>query len=82
MNNPRNLSLEATYINHNFSQQVWLVSVCRLVAVRTVIIPAVVIPYLCMYQVLFKEERFKFENPNPFLTEDENPATLASVAYR
>lgn len=53
MNSPKNLSLEATYINHNFTQQ-----------------------------VLHKEERYKFDNENPFLTEGEDPNGLASVAYR
>lgn len=55
LNSPRNLALEATFINHNFSQQV----------LRTG--PA--------------EPRYKFENPNPFISEDEE-GEVASVAYR
>ncbi|KYB25876.1 Eukaryotic translation initiation factor 3 subunit D-1-like Protein [Tribolium castaneum] len=52
---PRNLALEATFINHNFSQQV----------LRTG--PG--------------EPRFKFDNPNPFISEEEE-GEVASVAYR
>ncbi|KAH7640001.1 hypothetical protein HUG17_4034 [Dermatophagoides farinae] len=53
INNPRNLALEATFINHNFSQQ-----------------------------VLKKNgEKYNFENPNPFVAEDEN-VEVASVGYR
>ncbi|KAF6039211.1 eIF3-S7 [Bugula neritina] len=53
INSPKNLSMEATYINHNFAQQ-----------------------------VLHHEDRFNFDNANPFLTEDEDPKNIASVAYR
>lgn len=55
LNSPRNLALEATFINHNFSQQV----------LRTG----------------EKEPRYKFDNPNPFISEDEE-GEVASVAYR
>lgn len=53
INWPRNLALEATFINHNFSQQV----------LKT------------------NEEKFEFENRNPFL-QDEEEGEVASVAYR
>jgi len=55
LNSPRNLALEATFINHNFSQQV----------LRTG----------------QNEPRYKFENPNPFISEEEE-GEVASVAYR
>ncbi|NP_001153709.1 eukaryotic initiation factor 3 p66 subunit [Tribolium castaneum] len=55
LNSPRNLALEATFINHNFSQQV----------LRTGT----------------GEPRFKFDNPNPFISEEEE-GEVASVAYR
>ncbi|CAD6221275.1 GSCOCG00005123001-RA-CDS [Cotesia congregata] len=53
LNSPRNLALEATFINHNFSQQVLKSS----------------------------EPRFKFEEGNPFISEEEE-GDVASVAYR
>jgi len=55
LNSPRNLALEATFINHNFSQQ-----------------------------VLRKEDRFKFEEENPFAggEDDEEEGEIASVGYR
>jgi hypothetical protein len=53
INWPRNLALEATFINHNFSQQVLKTG----------------------------EEKYEFENANPFLQEDEE-GEIASVAYR
>ncbi|XP_054168042.1 eukaryotic translation initiation factor 3 subunit D-like [Oppia nitens] len=53
INWPRNLALEATFINHNFSQQVLKTG----------------------------EEKYKFENVNPFIQEDEE-GQVASVAYR
>lgn len=53
INSPRNLALEATFINHNFSQQV----------------------------LKMGEEKHKFEEPNPFISEDE-VGEVASVAYR
>jgi len=53
INSPRNLSMEAMYINHNFSQQV----------------------------LKMNEEKFDFEEANPFVQEDED-AEVASVAYR
>lgn len=52
-NSPRNLALEATFINHNFSQQV----------------------------LKMGEEKYSFENPNPFIQEDEE-SQVASVGYR
>jgi translation initiation factor 3 subunit D len=55
LNSPRNLALEATFINHNFSQQV----------LRTGT----------------GEPRYKFDNPNPFISEEED-GEVASVAYR
>ncbi|KAG8185252.1 hypothetical protein JTE90_023868 [Oedothorax gibbosus] len=53
INSPRNLALEATFINHNFSQQV----------------------------LKMGEEKHSFENPNPFIQQDED-VEVASVAYR
>uniref|UniRef100_A0A023FAQ3 Eukaryotic translation initiation factor 3 subunit D n=1 Tax=Triatoma infestans TaxID=30076 RepID=A0A023FAQ3_TRIIF len=53
LNSPRNLALEATFINHNFSQQVLKTG----------------------------EARFKFDEPNPFITSPEE-GEEASVAYR
>ncbi|XP_057323475.1 eukaryotic translation initiation factor 3 subunit D-like [Microplitis mediator] len=53
LNSPRNLALEATFINHNFSQQVLKSS----------------------------EPRFKFDEGNPFVSEEEE-GDVASVAYR
>lgn len=52
-NSPRNLALEATFVNHNFSQQV----------------------------LKSDEERFKFDQENPFVDADEE-GEVASVAYR
>ncbi|KAG9509454.1 Eukaryotic translation initiation factor 3 subunit D, partial [Fragariocoptes setiger] len=54
VNSPRHLALEATYINHNFSQQV----------------------------LKMGEEKFEFENPNPFLETSEDKTEVSSVAYR
>lgn len=53
LNSPRNLALEATFINHNFSQQVLKTG----------------------------EARNKFEDANPFISEEEE-GEVASVAYR
>lgn len=53
INSPRNLALEATFINHNFSQQV----------------------------LKMGEEKYSFENVNPFIQADEE-AEVASVIYR
>jgi len=53
VNSPRNLAIEATFINHNFSQQV----------------------------LKGASEKFKFDQPNPFVGEDEE-GEVASVAYR
>ncbi|XP_020277560.1 eukaryotic translation initiation factor 3 subunit D [Pseudomyrmex gracilis] len=53
LNSPRNLALEATFINHNFSQQV----------------------------LKSNESRYKFEEGNPFISEEEE-SDVASVAYR
>ncbi|KAJ6639324.1 Eukaryotic translation initiation factor 3 subunit D [Pseudolycoriella hygida] len=53
LNSPRNLAIEATFINHNFSQQV----------------------------LKGGSEKFKFDEPNPFVGEDEE-GEVASVAYR
>lgn len=55
LNSPRNLAIEATFINHNFSQQVLKGGSAA--------------------------EKHKFENPNPFVGEDEE-GEVASVAYR
>lgn len=55
LNSPRNLALEATFINHNFSQQVLKTGP--------------------------NEPRYKFDNPNPFISEEEE-GEIASVAYR
>ncbi|KAL7301045.1 hypothetical protein TKK_0006317 [Trichogramma kaykai] len=52
LNSPRNLALEATFINHNFSQQ-----------------------------VLKSDTKYKFDEPNPFVSEEEE-GEVASVAYR
>lgn len=54
-NSPRNLAIEATFINHNFSQQVLKTGP--------------------------NESKHKFEEPNPFITEDED-IEVASVGYR
>ncbi|KAK9688314.1 Eukaryotic translation initiation factor 3 subunit 7 (eIF-3) [Popillia japonica] len=48
LNSPRNLALEATFINHNFSQQV----------LRTAA----------------SEPKYKFDNQNPFISEEEEVA--------
>ncbi|UXI14826.1 Serine/threonine-protein kinase [Sarcoptes scabiei] len=53
INNARTLALEATFINHNFSQQV----------------------------LKKNTDKYSFENPNPFVGEDEN-VEVASVGYR
>ncbi|XP_049853013.1 eukaryotic translation initiation factor 3 subunit D-like [Schistocerca gregaria] len=53
LNSPRNLALEATFINHNFSQQVLKTG----------------------------EPRYKFEETNPFISEEE-AGEVASVGYR
>lgn len=53
VNHPRNLSVEATVINHNFTQQ-----------------------------VLIKNQRKDFPEPDPFLTSLQNKNKAASVAYR
>ena len=53
LNSPRNLALEATFINHNFSQQV----------------------------LKSNEPRYKFEEGNPFISEEEE-GDVASVSYR
>lgn len=55
LNSPRNLAIEATFINHNFSQQVLRAGP--------------------------NEPRYKFDNTNPFISEDED-GEIASVAYR
>lgn len=55
LNSPRNLAIEATFINHNFSQQV--------------------------LKGGSNESKYKFEEPNPFIGEDEE-GEVASVAYR
>lgn len=54
-NSPRNLAIEATFINHNFSQQV--------------------------LKTGDKEPKYKFQEANPFITEDED-VEVASVGYR
>ncbi|EAT38179.1 AAEL009902-PA [Aedes aegypti] len=55
LNSPRNLAIEATFINHNFSQQV--------------------------LKSGEKEPKYKFDQPNPFIGDDED-GEVASVAYR
>lgn len=55
LNSPRNLAIEATFINHNFSQQV--------------------------LKSGNNETKYKFEEPNPFVIDDEE-GEVASVAYR
>lgn len=55
VNSPRNLAIEATFINHNFSQQV--------------------------LKSGEKEPKYKFEEPNPFVGEDDE-GEVASVGYR
>lgn len=55
LNSPRNLAIEATFINHNFSQQVLKNGAT--------------------------ETKYKFESPNPFLSEEED-GEVASVGYR
>ena len=41
-----------------------------------------IIVELIFIKVLHHEEQFEFENKNPFLAEDEDTSSLASVAYR
>lgn len=53
INSPRNLAMEATFINHNFPEQ-----------------------------VLTGGKRLEFEHPNPFVDEEDDPESIASVAYR
>lgn len=55
LNSPRNLAIEATFINHNFSQQV--------------------------LKNGSNEQKYKFDEPNPFLSEEEE-GEIASVGYR
>ncbi|XP_055551515.1 eukaryotic translation initiation factor 3 subunit D [Wyeomyia smithii] len=55
LNSPRNLAIEATFINNNFSQQV--------------------------LKSGEKELKFMFDEPNPFIGDDED-GEVASVAYR
>jgi len=52
INSPKNLAMEATFINHNFSQQV----------------------------LKMNEEKYLFDNPNPFIEDDD--MEVASVGYR
>ncbi|KAK2717136.1 eukaryotic translation initiation factor 3 subunit D-like [Artemia franciscana] len=54
INSPHSLSLEATFINHNFSQQV----------------------------LRQDAEKVKFENPNPFIAEEEDKDSVGSIAYK
>lgn len=54
INSPKNLAMEATFINHNFSQQV----------------------------LLMNEEKYRFENPNPFAEGEEEDGEIPSVGYR
>ncbi|KAI3475926.1 hypothetical protein L1887_62568 [Cichorium endivia] len=54
INSPKSLAVEATFINHNFSQQV----------LKT------------------NEEKYRFDNPNPFIEEEDEETEVASVAYR
>ncbi|XP_037070748.1 LOW QUALITY PROTEIN: eukaryotic translation initiation factor 3 subunit D-like [Pollicipes pollicipes] len=54
INSPRNLAMEATFINHNFPEQV----------------------------LLNDYKRQEFEHPNPFVEEEDDPESIASVAYR
>ncbi|KAF6736742.1 Eukaryotic translation initiation factor 3 subunit D [Oryzias melastigma] len=76
-NSPRNLAMEATYINHNFSQQC-LRMVRRSPAPRQQVkrLP------LSLSFVSQGGERYKFPNPNPFVEEDMDKSEVASVAYR
>lgn len=71
-NSPRNLALEATMINHNFSQQV----------LKTVRPSAFYEFNLKLKHIYFQGEApFKFDEPNPFVSDDE-AGQVASVAYR
>lgn len=74
INSPNNLALEATYINHNLSQQV-LRMVNKIFKIKSH-------HFLRIINILlFKnEERHTFPDPNPFIEGDEGE--VASVAYR
>ena len=54
LNSPRNLALEATFVNHNFSQQVLKADM----------------------------EKHTFAETNPFVEDEDNEASVASVGYR
>lgn len=87
-NSPRNLAMEATYINHNFSQQC-----LRMVRtgpelgrspsgsgrVGSETLTLVSGPAGRVFQ---GSERYKFPNSNPFVEEDMDQSEVASVAYR
>lgn len=75
LNSPRNLAIEATFINHNFSQQVRIKSNIGIEFHRKLV------NYFRWFQVLKGGEKYKFEHPNPFVT-DEEEGEVASVAYR
>lgn len=84
-NSPRNLAMEATYINHNFSQQC-----LRMVRTSGPAEQSSGRPSLlgsCVFTdvsfVLSQGgERYKFPNTNPFVEEDMDKSEVASVAYR
>lgn len=75
LNSPRNLAIEATFINHNFSQQVIANFEIGFVIHQIIL--------FSVFQVLKSgtEQKFKFEHPNPFVG-DEEEGEVASVAYR
>lgn len=75
LNSPRNLALEATFINHNFSQQVNYLYDCVITKGSK---------QYSLWKVLRTgptEPKYKFDNPNPFISEEEE-GEVASVAYR
>ena len=92
-NSPRNLAMEATYINHNFSQQCLRMVRRHMIQTSTPPLPLDMKVWItetlhvCLFNgILFSfvqgGERHKFPNPNPFVEEDMDKSEVASVAYR
>lgn len=87
-NSPRNLAMEATYINHNFSQQCLRmvrahdVNPCTHSLFRHKQISKTLLNVCFLFPFIQGGERHKFPNPNPFVEEDMDKSEVASVAYR
>lgn len=83
-NSPRNLAMEATYINHNFSQQCLRMVRTRPPGSRRGAPDWDCKDLICvrLSRVLQGSERYKFPNSNPFVEEDMDQSEVASVAYR